>query len=240
MEPVKQLEQWIKEASSVVFFGGAGVSTESGILDFRSENGLYRQQYDESPEEILSHDYFFTYPERFYHFYRSHMLILDKKPNSAHWALAQWEKKRKCEAVITQNIDGLHQAAGSVNVLELHGSIHRNTCLACGRRFTAQQIQAFSQIVPRCSCGGLIKPDVVLYGEALDETTVNASVSAIAKSDLLIVGGTSLTVYPAAGLIQYQRRGKLVLINRSVTPLDKNADLIISESIGQVFDKIQL
>lgn len=142
--------------------------------------------------------------------------------------------------MITQNIDGLHQAAGSVNVLELHGSIHRNTCLACGRRFTAQQIQAFSQIVPRCSCGGLIKPDVVLYGEALDETTVNESVSAVAKSDLLIVGGTSLTVYPAAGLIQYQRRGKLVLINRSVTPLDKNADLIIRESIGQVFDKIQL
>lgn len=240
MEPVKQLEQWIKEASSVVFFGGAGVSTESGILDFRSENGLYRQQYDESPEEILSHDYFFTYPERFYHFYRSHMLILDKKPNSAHWALAQWEKKRKCEAVITQNIDGLHQAAGSVNVLELHGSIPPKY-LPCLRKTFYRTTD--SSVFSDCSAlflRGLIKPDVVLYGEALDETTVNASVSAIAKSDLLIVGGTSLTVYPAAGLIQYQRRGKLVLINRSVTPLDKNADLIISESIGQVFDKIQL
>lgn len=240
MEPIKQLEQWIKDASSVVFFGGAGVSTESGILDFRSENGLYRQQYEKFPEETLSHDYFFTYPEQFYRFYRSHMLIPDKNPNPAHLALAQWEKKGKCAAVITQNIDGLHQAAGSANVLELHGSIHRNTCLACGKRFNAQQIQAFPQIVPHCSCGGLIKPDVVLYGEALDETTVRQSVSAIVKSDLLIVGGTSLTVYPAAGLIQYQKRGRLVLINRSVTPFDKKADLVISESIGQVFGKIQL
>ena len=233
MEAEKQLKSWIEESGNIVFFGGAGVSTESGILDFRSQDGLYHQQYDYPPEEILSHSFYMKNPEEFYRFYRNKMLAPGAKPNKAHLALAKLEREGRLKAVITQNIDGLHQAAGSREVLELHGSVHRNHCLRCGKFYGLEAIENSSGI-PRCSCGGMIKPDVVLYEEGLDMDVLNRAVNYISRADVLIVGGTSLTVYPAAGLIDYYRGHKLVLINRDATALDSRADLVISGKIGEV------
>ena len=233
------LQRWIDESSNIVFFGGAGVSTESGIPDFRSVDGLYNQQYKYPPETILSHDFFEEQPEEFFRFYRAKMLCLDAKPNAAHEKLAQLERAGKLRAVITQNIDGLHQAAGSRRVLELHGTVHQNDCQKCGRTFSAQDI-LHSTEVPRCPCGGIIKPRVVLYGEALDQLVLAESVDAICQAEMLIIGGTSLAVYPAAGLIDYYRGKKLVLINKSRTPYDDQADLIIQAPIGQVLGAIQV
>lgn len=233
MEAEKQLKSWIKESGNIVFFGGAGVSTESGIPDFRSQDGLYHQQYDYPPEEILSHSFYMKNPEEFYRFYRNKMLAPGAKPNKAHLALAKLEREGRLKAVITQNIDGLHQAAGSREVLELHGSVHRNHCLRCGKFYGLEAIENSSGI-PRCSCGGMIKPDVVLYEEGLDMDVLNRAVNYISRADVLIVGGTSLTVYPAAGLIDYYRGHKLVLINRDATALDSRADLVISGKIGEV------
>ena len=237
-EKLEILKQWVNESARMVFFGGAGVSTESGIPDFRSVDGLYHQQYDYPPETILSHTFYMQRPEEFYRFYRAKMLALDAKPNAAHKKLAQWEREGKLKAVITQNIDGLHQAAGSRKVLELHGSVHRNYCRKCGAFYDAEYILR-SEGIPRCEkCGGIIKPDVVLYEEGLDQATLNGAVRAIGNADLLIVGGTSLTVYPAAGLIDYYDGDRLVLINRSVTPLDSRADLLIQGSIGEIFSQL--
>ena len=233
MEAEKQLKSWIEESGNIVFFGGAGVSTESGIPDFRSQDGLYHQQYDYPPEEILSHSFYMKNPEEFYRFYRNKMLASGAKPNKAHLALAKLEREGRLKAVITQNIDGLHQAAGSREVLELHGSVHRNHCLRCGKFYGLEAIENSSGI-PRCSCGGMIKPDVVLYEEGLDMDVLNRAVNYISRADVLIVGGTSLTVYPAAGLIDYYRGHKLVLINRDATALDSRADLVISGKIGEV------
>lgn len=233
MEAEKQLKSWIEESGNIVFFGGAGVSTESGIPDFRSQDGLYHQQYDYPPEEILSHSFYMKNPEKFYRFYRNKMLAPGAKPNKAHLALAKLEREGRLKAVITQNIDGLHQAAGSREVLELHGSVHRNHCLRCGKFYGLEAIENSSGI-PRCSCGGMIKPDVVLYEEGLDMDVLNRAVNYISRADVLIVGGTSLTVYPAAGLIDYYRGHKLVLINRDATALDSRADLVISGKIGEV------
>ena len=233
MEAEKQLKSWIEESGNIVFFGGAGVSTESGIPDFRSQDGLYHQQYDYPPEEILSHSFYMKNPEEFYRFYRNKMLAPGAKPNKAHLALAKLEREGRLKAVITQNIDGLHQAAGSREVLELHGSVHRNHCLRCGKFYGLEAIENSSGI-PRCSCGGMIKPDVVLYEEGLDMDVLNRAVNYISRADVLIVGGTSLTVYPAAGLIDYYRGHKLVLINRDATALDSRADLVISGKIGAV------
>ena len=231
MEPVMQLKSWIEESKNIVFFGGAGVSTESGIPDFRSQDGLYHQQYDYPPEQILSHTFFVRKPEEFFRFYRNKMLAPDARPNRAHLALAELERAGRLKAVITQNIDGLHQAAGSREVLELHGSVLRNHCMRCGK-FYGMDLN--SSGVPKCSCGGVIKPDVVLYEEGLDMDTLNRAVNYISRADVLIVGGTSLTVYPAAGLIDYYRGRKLVLINRDATPLDGQADLVIAGKIGEV------
>ena len=222
----------IEQSDDIVFFGGAGVSTESGIPDFRSVDGLYHQHYDEPPETILSHTYFLEHTEAFYRFYREKMLYLDAKPNAAHRALAKLEQMGKLRAIITQNIDGLHQAAGSKNVLELHGSVHRNYCMRCHKAYDAQWMLQ-SQGVPLCSCGGIVKPDVVLYEEGLDTDTLSRALAYIQAADVLIVGGTSLAVYPAAGLIDYYRGDKLVLINKSPTSFDRRADLLLSESIGQ-------
>ena len=233
MEAEKQLKSWIEESGNIVFFGGAGVSTESGIPDFRSQDGLYHQQYDYPPEEILSHSFYMKNPEEFYRFYRNKMLAPGAKPNKAHLALAKLEREGRLKAVITQNIDGLHQAAGSREVLELHGSVHWNHCLRCGKFYGLEAIENSSGI-PRCSCGGMIKPDVVLYEEGLDMDVLNRAVNYISRADVLIVGGTSLTVYPAAGLIDYYRGHKLVLINRDATALDSRADLVISGKIGEV------
>ena len=233
MEPVMQLKSWIEESKNIVFFGGAGVSTESGIPDFRSQDGLYHQQYDYPPEQILSHTFFVRKPEEFFRFYRNKMLAPDARPNRAHLALAELERAGRLKAVITQNIDGLHQAAGSREVLELHGSVLRNHCMRCGKFYGMDAI--FNSVgVPKCSCGGVIKPDVVLYEEGLDMDTLNRAVNYISRADVLIVGGTSLTVYPAAGLIDYYRGRKLVLINRDATPLDGQADLVIAGKIGEV------
>ncbi len=232
------LQEIILSSSRVVFFGGAGVSTESGIPDFRSEDGLYRQKYSVPPETILSADYFYSHTAEFYKFYRDKMLPLWAKPNAAHLKLAQLEKKGKLLAVVTQNIDGLHQAAGSKNVYELHGSVHRNTCLSCGKKYTAEVI-AKGEGVPRCSCGGLIKPDVVLYGEPLDGETVEGACNAIASADTLIVAGTSLSVYPAAGFVSLFRGKHLVLINRTPTPLDGMCELVIRENVGKVFSELE-
>ena len=226
MEAEKQLKSWIEESGNIVFFGGAGVSTESGIPDFRSQDGLYHQQYDYPPEEILSHSFYMKNPEKFYRFYRNKMLAPGAKPNKAHLALAKLEREGRLKAVITQNIDGLQ-------VLELHGSVHRNHCLRCGKFYGLEAIENSSGI-PRCSCGGMIKPDVVLYEEGLDMDVLNRAVNYISRADVLIVGGTSLTVYPAAGLIDYYRGHKLVLINRDATALDSRADLVISGKIGEV------
>ena len=233
MEPVMQLKSWIEESKNIVFFGGAGVSTESGIPDFRSQDGLYHQQYDYPPEQILSHTFFVRKPEEFFRFYGNKMLAPDARPNRAHLALAELERAGRLKAVITQNIDGLHQAAGSREVLELHGSVLRNHCMRCGKFYGMDAILNSSG-VPKCSCGGVIKPDVVLYEEGLDMDTLNRAVNYISRADVLIVGGTSLTVYPAAGLIDYYRGQKLVLINRDATPLDGQADLVIAGKIGEV------
>ena len=232
----KELKYLIHNNASIVFFGGAGVSTESGIPDFRSESGLYNQQYQYPPETMLSHSFFISHTEEFFDFYRSKMLYLDAIPNAAHIALAELEKNSKLKAIITQNIDGLHQKAGSKNVLELHGSVHRNFCTACGHLYGVEIIKE-SEGIPRCECGGVIKPDVVLYEEALNEEIMYKSVKAITKADLLIVGGTSLNVYPAAGLIRYYQGAKLVLINKSATPLDSQADLVIHDSIGKTLSE---
>ena len=235
-ERVDLLEQWIKESDNVVFFGGAGVSTESGIPDFRSVDGLYNQQYDYPPETIISHSFYRKNPEEFYRFYKNKMLFPDAQPNAAHKALAKLEQQGKVRAEITQNIDGLHQAAGSKEVLELHGSVHRNYCTRCGKFFGLSDILGMNG-VPRCECGGIIKPDVVLYEEGLDQETLQKAVRYIQNAEILIIGGTSLTVYPAAGLIDYYRGKKLVLINKTATPMDERADLVISAPIGEVFER---
>ena len=234
MEPIEQLRTWVKESNNIVFFGGAGVSTESGIPDFRSVDGLYHQQYDYPPETILSHTFYRRMPEEFYRFYRAKMLCLDAKPNAAHLKLAQWEREGKLKAVVTQNIDGLHQAAGSKVVLELHGSVLRKYCEKCGKFYDAQYI-LHSDGVPPCECGGSIKPDVVLYEEGLDQKTLTDSIRYISEADVLIVGGTSLAVYPAAGLLDYYKGNKLVLVNKTPTPKDSMADLIVQGSIGEIF-----
>lgn len=238
MKELDTLKKWVNESDNIVFFGGAGVSTESGIPDFRSVDGLYHQQYDYPPETILSHTFYRQKTEEFYRFYRAKMLALDAKPNKAHEKLAQWEAEGKLKAVITQNIDGLHQAAGSRKVFELHGSVHRNYCETCGASYDASYI-LHSSGVPACEkCGGKIKPDVVLYEEGLDTKTMQGALEAIHNADILIIGGTSLTVYPAAGLIDYYRGHKLVLINKSVTPMDSRADLLIQGSIGEIFGQL--
>lgn len=235
----KKLKEIVDQSDNIVFFGGAGVSTESGIPDFRSTDGLYHQEYRYPPETILSHTFFRQNPEEFYRFYRAKMLAPHAKPNAAHKKLAQWEKEGKLKAVITQNIDGLHQAAGSKTVLELHGSVLRNYCEKCHQFYGLDAILN-STGIPHCEkCGGTIKPDVVLYEEGLDEKTINAAVRYIHEADVLIIGGTSLTVYPAAGLIDYFQGDKLVVINKSATPRDKNADLLIQGPIGEVFHSIQ-
>ena len=233
MDKLSTLRSWIAESNRIVFFGGAGVSTESGIPDFRSVDGLYHQKFDYPPETILSHSFFFSHTEDFYKFYRDKMLVTDIAPNRAHVALAKLEAQGKLAAVVTQNIDGLHQKAGSKAVYELHGSVHRNYCRKCRKFYSGEELLQTTG-VPKCSCGGTIKPDVVLYEESLDENCIMGAIRAIAEADLLIVGGTSLTVYPAAGLIRYYQGDRLVLINRDETPYDHEANLIFRESIGQV------
>ena len=237
-QELETLKKWIDNSDNIVFFGGAGVSTESGIPDFRSVDGLYNQQYDYPPETILSHTFFRRNAEEFYRFYRAKMLALDAKPNAAHKQLAQWEQEGKLKAVVTQNIDGLHQAAGSKMVYELHGSVHRNYCQKCGAFYDARYMLE-SKGIPKCEkCGGIIKPDVVLYEEGLDDATMRGAIRAISQADVLIIGGTSLTVYPAAGLIDYYNGNKLVLINKSVTPMDRRADLLVQGPIGEIFSQL--
>ena len=237
-DAVDELQKIISESSNIVFFGGAGVSTESGIPDFRSVDGLYHQQWDYPPEVILSHSFFMKNPEEFYRFYRAKMLC-EAKPNPAHNKLAALERTGKLKAVITQNIDNLHQMAGSRNVLELHGSVYRNHCMKCSAFYDVEYIKS-TQGVPRCpKCGEIIKPDVVLYEEALDSYVIQKSVRAIAQAEVMIIGGTSLSVYPAASLIDYFRGGHLVVINRDPTPRDSMAELVISQPIGEVFAQIQ-
>ena len=233
---VERLQELVDKYDNIVFFGGAGVSTESGIPDFRSVDGLYNQQYDYPPETIISHSFYRKNPEEFYRFYKNKMLFPDAQPNAAHKALAKLEQQGKVRAVITQNIDGLHQAAGSKAVLELHGSVHRNYCTRCGKFFGLSDILGMNG-VPRCECGGIIKPDVVLYEEGLDQETLQKAVRYIQNAEILIIGGTSLTVYPAAGLIDYYRGKKLGLINKTATPMDERADLVISAPIGEVFER---
>jgi NAD-dependent deacetylase len=236
MNELEQLKQWIKESNYIVFFGGAGVSTESNIPDFRGVDGLYNQQYKYPPETIISHSFFVKNPEEFFRFYRNKMLFPEAKPNKAHLALAKLEEAGKLKAVITQNIDGLHQAAGSKEVLEIHGSVRRNYCQRCGKLYDLSELLKSMEEskIPKCTCGGMMKPDVVLYEESLDQGLLSRSVSHIEQADMLIIGGTSLTVYPAAGLIDYYKGKKMVLINKTVTPMDAKADLVISGSIGQV------
>lgn len=237
MTAIEQLTRIVSGAKRIVFFGGAGVSTESGIPDFRSVDGLYHQKFDYPPEEILSHTFFIRKPEEFYRFYREKMLCLTAKPNKAHLTLAKWEKEGRLLSVITQNIDGLHQAAGSRRVHELHGSVLRNHCMKCGKAFGVEKI-AESAGVPTCDCGGVIKPDVVLYEEPLPEDTVMSALDDIRSADVLIVAGTSLTVYPAASYIRYFGGDKMVLINRDATPYDKLADLVIHEKVGEVLSAV--
>ena len=236
-ENVAKLEKWIKESDNIVFFGGAGVSTESGIPDFRSVDGLYNQKYDYPPETILSHSFFMRKTEEFYRFYRDKMLCLDALPNNAHLKLAELEKSGILTAVVTQNIDGLHQKAGSQTVYELHGSIHRNYCMKCNKFYDAKYVFG-SDNIPKCSCGGIIKPDVVLYEEGLDESTLYGSIHHIQNADLMIVAGTSLTVQPASSLINYFRGKHLVLINKDKTMYDNKADLVINETLGNVFKEV--
>lgn len=239
MEEIRRLQEWIDDSGSIVFFGGAGVSTESGIPDFRSEDGLYHQKYAYPPETMLSHTFFERRPEEFYRFYRDKLVCRDAKPNVAHYKLAELERAGKLTAVVTQNIDGLHQAAGSKNVLELHGSTHRCYCARCGRPYPEETIND-STGIPRCSCGGTIRPDVVLYEEGLDQGVMEAALEAIARADMLIIGGTSLVVYPAAGLVNYYGGHRLVLINRDATPYDSHADLVFHDSIGRVLGGIRV
>ena len=240
MSEIETLQKWIDESSRIVFFGGAGVSTESGVPDFRSVDGLYNQKYDYPPEEILSHTFYRRKPEEFYRFYRDKMIYTDALPNKAHLKLAELEEKGKLTAIVTQNIDGLHQAAGSKKVYELHGSVLRNYCENCGKFFDINYIIE-SDGVPKCDkCNGPIKPDVVLYEEGLDSNTMNGALNAISNADMLIIGGTSLNVYPAAGLIDYYRGNRLVLINMSKTPMDYKADLVIYDKIGKVLSQIEV
>lgn len=237
MSPIETLKQWIDESQKIVFFGGAGVSTESGIPDFRSVDGLYNQKFEYPPETIISHSFYLRKPEYFFRFYREKMLPLGFEPNITHLKLAQWEQEGKLSAVVTQNIDGLHQKAGSKRVYELHGSVLRNYCTRC-RKFYPAEFVKDCQGVPKCDCGGTVKPDVVLYEESLDQDVIEKSVMAIRDADLMIVAGTSLTVYPAAGLVNYYRGNRLVLINRDVTPYDDYAALVLHESLGTVFSKL--
>lgn len=234
----RTLQKWVDESRRIVFFGGAGVSTESGIPDFRSVDGLYHQKYDYPPEEILSRTFFDRRPEEFYRFYRDKMLCLDARPNTAHQKLAQLEQVGKLRSVVTQNIDGLHQMAGSKRVWELHGSVHRNFCMRCKKPYPVEFIRD-SQGVPTCSCGGTVKPDVVLYEESLDSRVLEGALADIQQADLLIIGGTSLAVYPAASLVNYYRGDRLVLINKSPTPYDRRADLAIAGPIGRILEQIQ-
>lgn len=238
MNKLQKLQELVDESKRIVFFGGAGVSTESGIPDFRSADGLYNQHYRYSPEVMLSHSFYETHTAEFYDFYREKMLCLDAKPNAAHFKLAQLEKEGKLSAVVTQNIDGLHQKAGSQTVYELHGSVHRNYCLRCRKLYDARYILE-SKGMPTCTCGGLIKPDVVLYEESLDQKMLSGAVKAIRQADMLIVGGTSLAVYPAAGLVNYYSGHKLVLINKTATPLDGEANLVICGSIGEALGSLK-
>lgn len=237
MQEIQTLQSWIRDSQNIVFFVGAGVSTESNIPDFRSQDGLYHQSYQYPPETILSHRFFMQQTEEFFRFYREKMLYLQAQPNQAHLQLAKWEREGKIKGVITQNIDGLHQKAGSRHVVELHGSVLRNHCMRCGKAYTAEEM-AQSQGVPRCVCGGVIKPDVVLYEESLNGADIEEAVRLIENAEVLIVGGTSLAVYPAAGLIDYYRGDRLVLINRDATPYDRRANLLIQEKIGWVLGQI--
>ena len=237
MEKIETLKKWISESKNIVFFGGAGVSTESGIPDFRGVDGLYHQKYDFPPEEIISHRFFRSHPEEFFKFYKEKMLPLGFEPNITHRVLARWEEEGRLSAVVTQNIDGLHQKAGSKKVYELHGSVLRNYCQRCGKFHSAEFVKN-SEGVPKCECGGTVKPDVVLYGEGLDEKTMYDAMMAIYHADLLIVAGTSLTVYPAAGLVRFFQGDRLVLINRDVTPYDRTAELVLHESLGKVFEQL--
>lgn len=237
MDKIKTLEQWVKESCHIVGFTGAGVSTESGIKDFRSVDGLYHQHFEYPPETIISHSFYMRNPSYFFRFYREKMLPLGFEPNITHKKFAQWEQEGKLDAIVTQNIDGLHQKAGSHTVYELHGSVLRNYCTRCHKFYPAEFIRD-AQDIPCCTCGGIVKPDVVLYEESLDGKTIEKSVAAIAGADLLIVAGTSLTVYPAAGFLRYYRGNRLVLINRDLTPYDDNADLVIHDSLGNVFSQL--
>lgn len=238
MEAIAKLKEIVDNSDNIVFFGGAGVSTESGIPDFRSVDGLYNQKYDYPPETILSHTFYKRKPEEFFRFYQDKMICLEAKPNAAHLKLAEWEAQGKLKAVITQNIDGLHQAAGSKEVLELHGSVLRNYCEDCGAFYGAEYMLCANG-VPKCSkCGGPVKPDVVLYEEGLNQQTISKAVKYISEADVLIIGGTSLVVYPAAGLIDYYRGNKLVLVNKTATSRDNVADLVVQGSIGEIFSKL--
>ena len=237
MEQLEILKNWVAESKNIVFFGGAGVSTESGIPDFRSVDGLYRQKFEYPPETIISHSFYLRDPEYFFSFYREKMMPLGFEPNITHQVLARWEAEGRLSAVVTQNIDGLHQKAGSQAVYELHGSILRNYCTKCHKFHTAEFVKSAAG-VPRCSCGGIVKPDVVLYEEGLDGDTIEGSIHAISRADLLIVAGTSLTVYPAAGLIDYYRGNRLVLINRDATAYDARADLVFHQSLGEIFSQL--
>lgn len=236
---IEKLQEIIDDSENIVFFGGAGVSTESNIPDFRSADGLYQQKYKYSPEQIVSHTFFKHNTEGFYEFYKEKMMFLDAKPNAAHKKLAELEQAGKLKAIITQNIDGLHQAAGSKHVMELHGSVHRNYCMKCHRFFDASYM-LHSAGVPKCECGGVIKPDVVLYEEGLDNEVVSDAIRTIAEAEVMIVGGTSLAVYPAAGLLDYFSGRALVLINKGATPQDRNTDLLIQKPIGQIFSQIKV
>ena len=237
MDKIEKLKKWVSESERIVFFGGAGVSTESGIPDFRSVDGLYNQKFEYPPEQIISHTFFERRPEYFFRFYREKMMPLGFEPNITHQVLARWEEEGRLSAVVTQNIDGLHQKAGSKVVHELHGSVLRNYCMRCGKFHSAEFVKNCDG-VPRCACGGTVKPDVVLYEEGLDQDTIEKAAMAIYNADLLIVGGTSLTVYPAAGLIRYFRGNRLVLINRDATPYDRHADLVFHESLGDIFKQL--
>lgn len=238
MDAIEQLRKWVNEAQRIVFFGGAGVSTESGIPDFRSANGIFQQEYAYRPEEIVSHSFFLQRPKEFYEFYKERMVFPEALPNITHQVLSDWEKQGKQITIVTQNIDGLHQKAGSERVIELHGSVLRNYCMKCGKFYDVDAIMQQSG-VPHCECGGMIKPDVVLYEEPLKEQDIQQALSAIQHADLLIVAGTSLSVYPAAGMIRYFRGDHLVLINKTVTDFDRNADLLLHQSLGSVFSKLQ-
>lgn len=236
-EAILELKRLIAGSNNIVFFGGAGVSTESGIPDFRSVDGLYNQHYKYPPETILSHSFFIGHPEEYYEFHRDKLVAPDAKPNRAHLRLAELEQEGKLRAVVTQNIDGLHQAAGSKNVLELHGSIHRCYCMRCNRPYPAERVN-LGKGVPKCDCGGVIRPDIVFYEECLDDEILSRAIHYIREAEVLIVGGTSLAVYPAAGLINYYRGNHLVLVNRSATPYDSEANLIIHAKIGEVFSQV--